>query len=495
MPPLRRPLLGALRLPQRTEVLAVTAAICVVVPVATWAWRLLLQRQAAATARKAKLDQLLQQAEDSDAEDEAYKDDKVWKKVEAVLAEYSLSNLGMAAAKKWVRMMGDPNNAELSRIRDWLLMRVNGRTRAPPPTSWQAGCPEIFAGLRAEPIWDASKLEWLRPFEANFEAVRDELLALRTQRGFQPLKIPTWASKNNSLKSPDGAGSVSHDAGDWNVFYLHLHEVSFPENLERCPVTAGLLKGLGNRSYAHAFFSALTPGTHILKHHGPTNKKLRVHMPLIGAAGSELRVADQIVRGAEGKCFVFDDSFEHEAWHKGDSTRIVLVFDVWHPDLTDKEVQFLSFLQRARMRAEMAAEKAARAARAEKALQAGGVAPPDDPGDKCEARAYLHAPSLSPLLSALTLLCNPMMHTEHQQIVHPTTTQATPHQPLAALPRGAQFLPASAGSARHPPRQQLVEVTQVCGAVWCAHKSLQLRGEKRGLEGWSQKLMGEDALK
>ena len=145
----------------------------------------------------------------------------------------------------------------------------------------------------------------------NFEAIRDELLALRSQKGFQPLKIPNWASKKNSIASPDGSGSVSHDAGDWNVFYLFLHEVQFPENLARCPVTTKLLKDLGPRGYSHAFFSALTPGTHILKHHGPTNKKLRVHLPLVGAKGSELRVADTILRGEEGKCMVFDDSFEH----------------------------------------------------------------------------------------------------------------------------------------------------------------------------------------
>ena len=41
----------------------------------------------------------------------------------------------------------------------------------------------------------------------------------------------------------------------------------------------------------------------------------------------------------------------------------------------------VAFLQRARMRAEMAAEKAAREERAQKALDAGGVAPVDDPGD------------------------------------------------------------------------------------------------------------------
>ena len=74
-----------------------------------------------------------------------------------------------------------------------------------------------------------------------------------------------------------------------------------------------------------------------------------------------------------------------EAWHKGDATRIVLVFDVWHPDLTDKEVQFLSFLQRSRMRAEMKMEQQVRAEKvkaAEKAVQAGGQPPPeDDAGD------------------------------------------------------------------------------------------------------------------
>ena len=62
----------------------------------------------------------------------------------------------------------------------------------------------------------------------------------------------------------------------------------------------------------------------------------------------------------------------------------MLVFDVWHPDLTDKEVQFLSFLQRSRMRAEMAAEREARDEKEKKKLEAirtGGGLPKDDAGD------------------------------------------------------------------------------------------------------------------
>ena len=330
--------------------------------------------------------------DDSDEEDEPTDEraNELFRRVENVLHEYSLSRLAMAAARKWILMMGDPNNEELARLRQWMLMRVNGRKRAPPPDPWQSGCPEIFAGLRAKPIWTSQDLgaenvlNFLKPCEENYETIREELLALRNHRGFQPLKIPTWASKNNSIASPDGSGSVSHDKGDWNVFYLMLHEVKFPENCGKCPVTTKLLNDLGQRGYQHAFFSALTPGTHIIKHHGPTNKKLRVHLPLVGAEGSELRVADTIVKNKNGEVFAFDDSFEHEAWHRGDATRIVLVFDVWHPDLTDKEVQFLSFLQRSRMRAEMAAEKAARTEKEKQkleAMQKGGVMPDEDAGE------------------------------------------------------------------------------------------------------------------
>ena len=87
------------------------------------------------------------------------------------------------------------------------------------------------------------------------------------------------------------------------------------------------------RSYQHAFFSALTPGTHILKHHGPTNKKLRIHLPLIGVPGSELRVADTTIRCAQDQLLVFDDSFEHEVVHGGEADRFVLYTVVHHPGL------------------------------------------------------------------------------------------------------------------------------------------------------------------
>lgn len=45
------------------------------------------------------------------------------------------------------------------------------------------------------------------------------------------------------------------------------------------------------------------------------------------------------------QAYVFDDSFEHEAWHDGEKTRVILIVDLWHPDLSDDEVKFLTLLQ------------------------------------------------------------------------------------------------------------------------------------------------------
>lgn len=43
----------------------------------------------------------------------------------------------------------------------------------------------------------------------------------------------------------------------------------------------------------------------------------------------------------EGKFLIFDDSFEHEVWHNGTETRLILIIDLWHPELTESEKKTL----------------------------------------------------------------------------------------------------------------------------------------------------------
>ena len=42
-------------------------------------------------------------------------------------------------------------------------------------------------------------------------------------------------------------------------------------------------------------------------------------------------------RWREGKCLVFDDSFEHEVVNDTDMSRIVLLIRFWHPRLERRE--------------------------------------------------------------------------------------------------------------------------------------------------------------
>ena len=43
-------------------------------------------------------------------------------------------------------------------------------------------------------------------------------------------------------------------------------------------------------------------------------------------------------RLAPGEALVFDDSFEHEVWNDGKQERVVLLLDLWHPDLQQDEI-------------------------------------------------------------------------------------------------------------------------------------------------------------
>ena len=34
---------------------------------------------------------------------------------------------------------------------------------------------------------------------------------------------------------------------------------------------------------------------------------------------------------------MFDDTYEHEAWNRSEETRVILIFDIWNPYMTEPE--------------------------------------------------------------------------------------------------------------------------------------------------------------
>jgi aspartate beta-hydroxylase len=137
--------------------------------------------------------------------------------------------------------------------------------------------------------------------------------------------------------------------GSWDVLMFYERGKRNDALCDVCPTTTTVVEGYETvRTLAGlAYVSRLRPGTHIAAHRGPTNLRVRCHLGLqIPDGDCRLRVGQETHTWTEGACVVFDDYIEHEAWNAAESDRIVLVVDLWHPDLSHDEVRYLDGLHR-----------------------------------------------------------------------------------------------------------------------------------------------------
>lgn len=93
-----------------------------------------------------------------------------------------------------------------------------------------------------------------------------------------------------------------------------------------------------------ALWSLLKPGTHIQPHHGLLNTRLICHLPLLAPSDCALRVGAETRAWRTGEMLIFDDSVEHEAWNRSTETRVVLLFEVWRPEILPEEREALARL-------------------------------------------------------------------------------------------------------------------------------------------------------
>jgi Aspartyl/Asparaginyl beta-hydroxylase len=196
-------------------------------------------------------------------------------------------------------------------------------------TNTERGLLEFYPGLRTLPWYDPSELSICGDLARHAREIAVEMRSLEDDL-FQ-----------------DEAESIRR-TGRWSVIFLHEMGRPNDEVLARCPVTRDVLarhRAVTTRG-GLAYFSCLDPHTRVAPHQGPTNMRLRCHLGLEVPDECGIRVGG-VVRGwTDGECIVFDDSFSHEAWNDSDRRRVVLIVDVWHPDLSEDEVALLVGLQR-----------------------------------------------------------------------------------------------------------------------------------------------------
>jgi aspartate beta-hydroxylase len=202
-----------------------------------------------------------------------------------------------------------------------------------------------FPGLPQTPFMDPFLQPWARRLADAFETIRDD--ALRVVRE-DAHTLPDF------IVPPDGAprdAFVGGDAADprWQAFFFWRHGERFDANHARCPRTSEVLESLELCRIAgeapEILFSVLRPGSYIKPHHGVTNVRAVMHLPLVVPPDCALRLVDRGEHAwREGELVLFDDTYLHEAWNRSDRTRIVLLMDCWNPHLTAVEKQALVLL-------------------------------------------------------------------------------------------------------------------------------------------------------
>lgn len=200
-----------------------------------------------------------------------------------------------------------------------------------------------FPDLPTKKFYEAELFPWYATLEAKMPAIRDEMLAvLAADNAFEPFL--------GHFDSDKLEGHLANAKGPpvWNAFFFFRHGTRYDDNHKRCPETSAALENVPLchvRDHSpEVCYSVLTAGSHILPHHGVTNTRLVTHLALIVPEDCALVVGGEPQGWEEGRCFTFDDTFEHEAWNRSGRTRVVMLMDIWNPYLTEVEREALTTL-------------------------------------------------------------------------------------------------------------------------------------------------------
>lgn len=214
-------------------------------------------------------------------------------------------------------------------------LRIYFQEEAPVyPESRQRPTFLYFPGLPPAPYLDRALFPWIEQLEAQTDAIRQELLSVLSSEAGRERVFTSEALEQQNLRG-------LKEPPSWNGYYFYRHGIRREDNCSSCSVTARSLDLLPlshiREHGPEVLFSVFTAGTHLLPHRGVTNTRLVGHLPLMVPPDCALNVGGEIHEWREGRAVIFDDTYEHEAWNRSQQTRVVLIFDLWNPHLTEVE--------------------------------------------------------------------------------------------------------------------------------------------------------------
>ena len=197
-----------------------------------------------------------------------------------------------------------------------------------------------FPALPQIQFYANEQFPWLASVEAATDEIRAELLEVMQD----PAAFSPYVTGHANRPRSDQQGMLNNPA--WSAFYLWKNGEPVAGNAERCPRTlrrtarraAGAWSRIDRRRSSSRCSS---PARTYRRTTGWSTRGssaiCRSSSPGRAAFASATRRANWV----EGRAWAFDDTIEHEAWNDSDRTRVILLFDVWRPELSDEERQLV----------------------------------------------------------------------------------------------------------------------------------------------------------
>lgn len=199
--------------------------------------------------------------------------------------------------------------------------------------------PSVFyyPGLPQRRFYDPANFPWLEAMLALVPRMQAELAEVLGggADGFAP-----YVHRKQHRPAPN---TPLLDNEAWTAFHFWRDGELVDENAARCPATMEALSHapmpqIPGRS-PNAHWSRLLPGAHIAPHTGMLNTRLICHLPILTAPDCWFRVGSELRGWVDGVPLVFDDSINHEAKNDGHHERVILLWEIWRPeiDAADRE--------------------------------------------------------------------------------------------------------------------------------------------------------------
>lgn len=206
--------------------------------------------------------------------------------------------------------------------------------------------PKVFyyPGLPQQRYFDPALFPWFESMLALLPQMQAELAAvLATEPTGPGAPFEPYVQRTRNRPAPN---NPLLDQQAWSAVHFWRNGAVVAENAARCPATmqaldhAPLPQIPGRSPNAH--WSRLLPGAKIQPHHGMLNTRLICHLPVLTAPQCCLRVGSETRGWEPGVPLIFDDSIEHEAQNNGPQQRVVLLFEIWRPEIDEADREAIS---------------------------------------------------------------------------------------------------------------------------------------------------------